>query len=365
MKIPLIDLKAQYLSVKEEINNAVLEVLESGNYILGPNVKALEEEIASYCNTKYGIGVANGTDALVLSLLAFGIGKGDEVITSPFTFFATAEAISQVGATPVFVDVDQRTYNINPNQIEEKINEKTKAIIPVHIFGQMADMDPIMKIAEEHNLTVIEDACQAIGAEYKGKKAGSIGHASCFSFFPTKNLGGFGDGGMVVTNNENAMEKIKVLRVHGSKPKYYHSLLGYNSRLDEIQAAALRVNLKYIDQWNNQRVQKVNLYNKLLKNTDLTLPYEEYFNKHVYHLYIVRSTKRKKIMDMLKGNDIGCGIYYPVPLHLQGVYKELGYNEGDLTVAEEAASETFALPMFPEITEKQIKATVEIILNEI
>lgn len=361
MQIPLLDLKAQYNTIRQEIEEAVKGVLESGHYVLGPNVRALEQEIAQYCGVRYGIGVANGTDALMLCLLGYGIGPGDEVITTPYTFFATAEVVSQVGATPVFVDIDPRTYNLNVAQIESKISDKTRAIIPVHIFGQMADMDPIMVLAEKHNLVVIEDACQAIGAEYKGRKAGSIGHAGCFSFFPTKNLGGYGDGGMVVTDDEALAEKIRVLRVHGSKPKYYHTMVGYNSRLDELQAAILRVKLRYIDRWNGLRAEKAGIYNSLLAGSSINTPFSAENVRHVYHLYIISSPRREVIKTALADAGIDSGVYYPVPLHRQEVYRTLGYGEGSLPVSEQAARETLAIPLYPELTSEQqerIAATV-------
>ncbi|CDF57743.1 DegT/DnrJ/EryC1/StrS family aminotransferase [Thermobrachium celere] len=361
MKLQLLDLKAQYETIKEEIKEAVINTIESGHYILGPQVKKLEEDIAKYCGVKHGIGVANGTDALVLTLKAFGIGEGDEVITTPFTFFASAETVSQVGATPVFVDVRPDTYCIDADKIEEKITSRTKAIIAVHIFGQMCDMDKIMDIANRHKLIVIEDACQAIGAEYKGKKAGSIGHAACFSFFPTKNLGGYGDGGMVVTNDDEIAQKIRMLRFHGSKIKYYHDMIGYNSRLDEIQAAILNVKFKYIDEWNNARKEKAHVYNELLRGTKCVTPYEDSKCKHIYHLYILQHENREELLKYLNENGVATGIYYPVPLHLQNVYKNLGYNEGDLPVSEMLSKRTFAIPLYPEITFDQQKYVADLI----
>jgi dTDP-4-amino-4,6-dideoxygalactose transaminase len=369
MQIELINLKRQYKNLKDEINQAIEKVLENGQYILGPEVKALEKEIAEYLGVRYAIGVANGTDALVLSLRALNIGPGDEVITTPFTFFATSEAISQVGATPVFVDIDPDTYNINPDLIEEKITEKTKAIIPVHIFGQPCDMDKIMEIAKKHNLYVIEDACQAIGSEYKGQKVGTFGDVACFSFFPTKNLGGYGDGGMVVTNNKDLAEKVDILRKHGSKKKYYNEEIGYNSRLDELQAAILRVKLKYLDVWNNQRISAANKYNELLNDLSdaIKTPYKLPEVKHIYHLYCIESKKREFLMEKLKEYGIATGIYYPVPLHLQKAYANLGYKEGDLPVAEEVCRKIFAIPMYPEITDEEINYVSEVlhkIINE-
>lgn len=354
MSIPLLDLKLQHASIKEEIMTVINQVLDNGNYILGPNVRALEEEIAAYCGTIYGVGVANGTDALLLALEAFGIGPGDEVITTPFTFFATAEGISKLGAVPVFVDIDPKTYNIDVGKIEDRITSKTKAIIPVHIFGQMADMDAIMEIADRYGLVVIEDACQAIGAEYKGKKAGSIGHAGCFSFFPSKNLGCYGDGGMVVTNDSMLTEKIKILRVHGSKTKYFHTSLGYNSRLDELQAAILRVKLKYLNQWNMARGEKAKRYDSLLASSNVVTPFVQEDYKHVYHLYIIKVKNRNELISQLKANGVASGIYYPVPLHLQEAFKGLGYDKGDLPEAEKAAEQTLALPLFPELQDEDI-----------
>lgn len=350
MNISLLDLKRQYDTLEKEIDKSIKEVLVSTRFILGPNVKSLEEEIAEFTGTKYGIGVANGTDALLLTLKAFGIGEGDEVITTPFTFFATAETISQVGATPVFVDINPETYNIDIDKIEEKITSKTKAIMPVHIFGQPADMDKIMEIAEKHDLKVIEDACQAIGSQYNGKEIGSLGHAACFSFFPTKNLGGYGDGGMIVTNDAEFTEKIKMLRFHGQKVKYYNEMLGYNSRLDEIQAAILRIKLKHLKEWNDKRKELAYRYNEMLKDTPLVTPKEIENIKHVYHLYIIKSEERADLINHLKENGIATGVYYPVPLHLQNVYKDLGYNEGDFPQAEYCSKRTFALPLFPELT---------------
>ncbi|RAL24577.1 DegT/DnrJ/EryC1/StrS family aminotransferase [Thermoflavimicrobium daqui] len=353
-QIPLIDLKAQYETIRDEVRSAIDDVLENGRYILGPDVKALEEEIAAFCGVKYAVGVANGTDALLLALDAKGIGPGDEVITTPFTFFATAEVVSQLGATPVFVDIDPKTYNIDVSQIKAKINEKTKAIIPVHIFGQPANMDEVVAIANEHDLFVLEDAAQAIGSEYKGRKIGSWGHAATFSFFPTKNLGGYGDGGMVVTNDEELAKKIRILRVHGSNPKYYHSVVGYNSRLDELQAAILRVKLRYLNQWNEARRQKASLYDELLKDTPVVTPYCAENRSHIYHLYIIQATERDDLMKYLKEKGISTGVYYPVPLHQQDVYNYLGYEEGSLPNAEYMAKRTFALPLYAELEDETI-----------
>ncbi|MBA4495986.1 DegT/DnrJ/EryC1/StrS family aminotransferase [Paenactinomyces guangxiensis] len=362
-QIPLIDLQAQYKTIREEVRKAVDNVLDGGKYILGPEVKALEEEIAAYCGVKYAIGVANGTDALLLALDAAGIGAGDEVITTPFTFFATAEVVSQLGAIPVFVDIDPKTYNIDVDQIKEKINSKTKAIIPVHIFGQPANMDEIMAIANEHNLFVLEDAAQALGSEYKGRKVGSLGHAATFSFFPTKNLGGYGDGGMVVTNDEELAKKIRILRVHGSNPKYYHSMIGYNSRLDELQAAILRVKLRYLDEWNQGRREKAALYNEWLKEAPVVTPFAAEDRKHIYHLYIIQTDDREELMKHLKEKGIATGVYYPVPLHQQEVYKHLEYGEGSLPNSEFMSKRTFALPLFAELEDVKVRMITETIKN--
>lgn len=393
MNIALIDLKAQYESLSDELNKAALEVLSSANYILGKNVVEFEKEFAEYIGVKHAISVGNGTDALVIALKAMGIGEGDEVITTPFTFFATAESISAVGATPVFVDVDKNTFNIDVTKIEEKITSKTKAIMPVHIFGQSADMDEINKIAKKHNLLVIEDACQAIGGKYKGRNIGSLGDVACFSFFPTKNLGCAGDGGMIVTDNDDLAVIIRALRTHGSGEngqkafnllngveedimqaesgndtvynplKYYNYLIGYNSRLDAIQAALLRVKLKEIDNWNSKRREIVDIYNNEFKELDLVTPVCDDKNEHVYHMYILQSENRNEVLEKLKERGVATGVYYPVPLHLQKVYKNLGYKEGDMPVSEYLSHRTFAIPVYPELTEEQIKYIVESIKN--
>lgn len=390
MNIPLIDLKAQYNSLEKELSKVALDVLSSANYIMGTNVIEFEREFAKYIGVKHAISVGNGTDALVLSLKAMKIGPGDEVITTPFTFFATAEAISAVGATPVFVDVDKETFNINVNLIEEKITEKTKAIIPVHIFGQSADMDPINEIAKKHNLLVLEDACQAIGGKYKNRKIGTLGDVACFSFFPTKNLGCAGDGGMIVTNNDEIATIIRALRTHGSGEngqkaynllnnieeeikkadegandtvynplKYYNYLIGYNTRLDAIQAAILRVKLREIDKWNGKRREIVEIYNKELHNLNLVTPKVAKENEHVYHMYILQSENREEVLSKLKEKNVATGVYYPVPLHLQKVYKDLGYKEGDMPVSEYLSKRTFAIPVYPELEKEQIDYIID------
>ena len=384
MNIPLIDLKAQYDSLADKLSEAALGVLSSANYIMGKTVLDFEKEFANYIGVKHAISVGNGTDALVLALKAMGIVEGDEVITTPFTFFATAEAISAVGATPIFVDVNKDTFNIDTTKIEEKITSKTKAIMPVHIFGQSADMDEVNEIANKHNLMVIEDACQAIGGKYKGRKIGSLGDVACFSFFPTKNLGCAGDGGMIVTDNDEIATIARALRTHGSGEngqraynllnnieeevkqaegandtvynplKYYNYLIGYNTRLDAIQAAILDVKIKEIDKWNAKRREIVKAYNEALQNNDLVTPVAKDYVEHVYHMYILQSENREEVLGKLKEAGIATGVYYPVPLHLQKVYKNLGYKEGDMPVAEYLSKRTFAIPVYPELTKEQV-----------
>jgi dTDP-4-amino-4,6-dideoxygalactose transaminase len=350
MNVAFLDLKRQYASIKDEVDQAVFGVLSHAKFIMGPEVKTFEEQVAQYCGAKSAVGVASGTDALLLSLRACGVGPGDEVITTGFTFFATAGVISRLGAIPVYVDIDPDTYNIDPLQIQKKITAKTKAIMPVHLYGQCADMDPIMEVANKHKLMVVEDAAQAIGAEYKGKKAGTIGHFGCFSFFPSKNLGAAGDGGMIVTNNPKMDELLRMLRVHGAKPKYYHSLVGYNSRLDTLQAAILSVKLKYLDRWTQKRREHAEAYNRAFENSSITTPKEEDFNYHIYHQYTIAVKSRDKLREILKEKQIGHDVYYPVPLHLQECYKHLGYKEGDLPVTEQKSREVISIPIYPEMT---------------
>jgi dTDP-4-amino-4,6-dideoxygalactose transaminase len=359
--IPLLDLKAQYNNLKPEIDNAIAKVLNSGQFVLGENVEKLQKEIAEHCGVKYGVGVASGTDALILSLIALGIKEGDEIITTPYTFIATTEAIAKVRAKTVFVDIDPDIYNLDVKQIENKITKKTKLILPVHLYGQSCDMDPILKLTKKYNLRILEDCAQSIGAEYKGKKAGSFGDIGCFSFFPSKNLGAYGDGGMIVTDNKEIAERIRMLRVHGTKERYYHSIDGYNSRLDEIQAAILRVKLKYLDKWTENRRKNAYLYNKLLQSLNtVKIPYEPEYNKHVYYLYTVKlSEKRDKLQEYLKSNQISTCVYYPLPLHLQEVYKNLGYKKGDFPVSEKCSKEVLSLPLYPELNESDINTVVE------
>jgi dTDP-4-amino-4,6-dideoxygalactose transaminase len=356
MKVPFLDLKVQYNSIKDEIGEALQGVLENTAFAGGPFVAQFEKEFAAFCGTKHAIGVGSGTDALWAALVAIGAGPGDEVITVPDTFIATAEAISFCGASPVFVDVEETTCNMDPARLEAVITPKTKAIIPVHLFGQTADMDPIMEIARKRKLYVIEDAAQAHGAEYKGKKAGSIGDIGCFSFYPGKNLGAYGEAGAAVTNNDQLADKMRVFRDHGQSKKYYHDMIGWNARMDGFQGAVLSVKLKHIDAWNEARRKNARLYNELLAGSSaLTLPKEAQFAKHVYHIYAVRVQNRDAFMAELGKKDIATGIHYPVPLHLTGAYRPLGYKAGDFPVAERCANEFISLPMFPELTAEQIR----------
>jgi len=361
--IPFVDLKAQYDSIKDEIDNVIQNVLDNTNFIMGEELKKFEVEFARFCDVKYAIGVANGSDALILALKACGIGGGDEVITVPHTFIATTEAVSNVGGKIVFVDIDPKTYTIDVSKIEDKITEKTKAIIPIHLYGQPADMDSIMELAKKYNLKVIEDAAQAHGAEYKGKKVGSIGDAGCFSFYPGKNLGAYGDAGMVVTDNEEVANRIKMLRNHGRlTAKYEHEIEGYSSRLDNLQAAILRVKLRYLNEWNESRRENAKKYNELLSNiAGIITPYEADYAKHVYHLYVIRTVNRDKLREELKSEGVATGIHYPIPLHLQPAYNYLGYKRGDFPVAEKASQEILSLPMFAELTDEQIEEIVKFI----
>lgn len=362
MKIPMLDLSEQYQTLKDEIHNVLEDVMSSTRFILGENVKKLEQDIAADSNVQYGVGVANGSDALHISLLGCGVQAGDEVITTAFTFFATAGAIARIGAKPVFVDIDEKTYNIDPAKIEAAITEKTKAIIPVHLYGQTADMDPIIEIANKHKLHIVEDAAQAIGAKYKGRHVGEFGTTACYSFFPTKNLGAYGDAGMVVTNDEEIAEKMRVIRVHGSKPKYYHHVLGYNSRLDEMQAAILNVKFPHLNHWSELRREKAANYTRLLNEQvgdKVITPYEAEHNYHIYHQYTIRVPERNELQAYLKEQGIETMIYYPKPLHLQPVFAELGYKEGDLPITEKISNEVLSLPMFPELKIDQQQYVVE------
>jgi len=376
MNVPLVDLKAQYTSIKEEIDEAILEVVGRGQFILGPEVEAFESEIASYLGVKYAVGVASGTDALQLALLACGIKPGDEVITTPFTFIATAESIAKCGATPVFVDIDPKTYNIDPEKIEQLLKSKTRpkseskskitALLPVHLYGQPATMERILDIARKHNLKVIEDCAQALGAEYKGKKAGSLGDAGCLSFFPSKVLGAYGDGGMVVTNDPEIAETVRILRVHGSKTTYRHVMHGFNSRLDALQAAILRVKLKHLDRWNELRRSKAALYTQLLSRVDGIEPlYSEKNCKSSCNYYTIRikdpRLSRDELRKHLESKGIQTMIYYPLSLHLQEVYKYLKHKSGDFPESEQAQEQVLTLPIYPELEQAQIERIVEVI----
>ncbi|MCI8699828.1 MAG: DegT/DnrJ/EryC1/StrS family aminotransferase [Clostridia bacterium] len=391
MKVPILNLQRQYADFKEELEPRILETLQSGNYVMGKEVSTLEEELCEYIGCKNAITVGNGTDALVIALEACGVKEGDEVITTPFTFFATAESIASVGATPVFVDVDYENLNIDVTKIEEKITSKTKAILPVHIFGRMANMDEIMRIAKKYNLKVIEDACQAIGAEYKNIKAGALGDIACFSFFPTKNLGAFGDAGLITTNDEQLSVICKALREHaGGKNglqaknilegnvealkelkeedplynpyKYYNYLIAYNSRLDSIQAVVLRTKLKHLDKWNAKRTQNAKFYLENLKGVgDIVLQQELTDRKDVWHQFVIKTKYKDELGKFLSDNGVGTGAFYPIPLHLQEAFKYLGYKEGSLPVSERLSKETVCLPIFPELTQEELQYIVDMI----
>lgn len=371
MGVPLLDLKAHHEPLHKEIMAALEQTFRSQAFILGPEVAKLEERVASYCQTRHGIGVSSGTDALLLALMAIGVGPGDEVITTPYSFFATAGAVARLGAKPVFVDIEPRTYNIDPTTIGKAITAKTKAIIPVHLYGQCADMAPILELAQRHNLKVIEDAAQAIGSEYRdGRRAGSMGTVGCLSFFPSKNLGCLGDGGMIVTNDADLGERMRVMRVHGGKPKYYHKLIGGNFRLDTIQAAVLNVKLNYLDEWTRRRQANAQRYENLLQQSGLVqkgnvrLPTPAYRDSgakhyHIYNQFVLRVDKRDELITFLKQKGIGTEIYYPVPFHLQECFHYLGYKEGEFPESERAAKETIAIPIYPELSTAQQAEVVE------
>ncbi|MBA3532352.1 MAG: DegT/DnrJ/EryC1/StrS family aminotransferase [Ardenticatenales bacterium] len=379
LPVPLLDLKAQYEVLREEIRASIDRVIESQHFILGPEVEALEREVALYSQCRFGIGVSSGTDALLVALMAVGIEAGDEVITTPYTFFATAGTIARLGAVPVFVEIDPESYNLDPAAIEAAITPRTRAIVPVHLFGQMADMDPIMELAEKHKLYVIEDAAQAIGAEYKGRRAGSIGHLGCFSFFPSKNLGGFGDGGMVTSNDPTLAERVKLLRAHGAYPKYYHKFVGGNFRLDALQAAVLRVKLPHLDSWTEARQRNADTYRRLFREAGLVienaddqslagqrgiiLPKAAADGRHIYNQFVIRSDRRDALLSHLKERQIGTEVYYPVPMHVQECFAELGHKDGDFPVSERAALESLALPIYPELTEEMQRVVVEAIVE--
>ncbi len=382
MTVPLLDLQAQYATLRAEIQPVVNDVLESQRFILGPEVQALEEEIAAFCGTRFAIGASSGTDALLISLMAANIGYGDEVITTPYTFFATAGSIARVGAVPVFVDIEPDTYNINPALIEAKITAKTKAIIPVHLYGQCANMQPILDVARRHNLIVIEDAAQAIGAEYGGMtrhdgmarhggmaegtrySAGNMGDFGCFSFFPSKNLGAFGDGGMVVANDDEFAHLVKKLRTHGGKDKYRNDMIGMNGRLDALQAAILRVKLKHLDGWSAKRREHADYYDRAFADIEqIRTPHRVPEGTHIYNQYVIRVPRRDELQAHLSAHRIGNAIYYPIPLHVQECFAHLGYQAGDLPESEQAAQETLALPVYPELTQEQQDYVIQTIIQ--
>ena len=361
-KVNFCDLQLQYLNLKDEIDPAIQEVLESTQFINGPQVTQLEKNIAKYCDSSFAVGVSSGTDALLLSLMAIDIQPGDEVITTPFTFIATAETIAILGAKPVFVDINADTYNIDVNQIEDKITPKTKVILPVHLYGQMADMNSIMKLAEKHNLTVIEDAAQSIGAEFNNKKAGSFGDFGCLSFFPAKTLGCYGDGGMVIAKDQEKYDKLKMIRNHGSQKKYLHGMIGVNGRLDTLQAAVLLVKLKHLDNWIESRIKIANNYSEQLKEY-VTTPVIAEGYKHSFNYYALKTDKQEQLLAYLNENGIPTAVYYPIPLHLQEAFQDLGYKEGDMPVSEKTAKEIFSIPIYPEMTEEEQNIVIGQIKN--
>jgi dTDP-4-amino-4,6-dideoxygalactose transaminase len=360
MKVPFLDLKAHHQPIREQLDAAIRDVIDAGAFAGGPFVAKFEKEFAAYCGTAHGVGVGNGTDALWFALLALGVGPNDEVITVPSTFMATAEAISVCGARPVFVDIDEVTYNLDPSLLEKAITPQTKAIIPVHLFGQCADMDPILAIAAKHGIPVVEDACQAHGAHYKGRKAGTMGVAGCFSFYPGKNLGAFGEAGAVVTSNAELAAKIQVFRDHGQSRKYHHSQIGWNGRMDGIQGAVLSVKLKQLEISNIRRQAHALLYDQLLSGTEeVIIPVQAPYNQSVYHIYAVRVKDRNQVLQSMADKGISCAIHYPIPVHLQEAYRFLGLGKGSFPVAEQCAEEFLSLPMFPELTREQIHAVAD------
>jgi dTDP-4-amino-4,6-dideoxygalactose transaminase len=360
LAVPMLDLGAQYASIEDEIHSAIDEVLQTQHFILGPNVEALEKEIAFYCGRQFAVGVASGTDALILAVRAAGIGPGDEVLLPSFSFIATADAVSLLGAKPVFVDIEPDTFCLDPRKLAAKITPNTRAIIPVHLYGQSAEMKPILAIAHERGLKVIEDNAQAIGATYNGKRTGSMGDFGCLSFFPSKNLGGYGDGGMIVTDSEEAYRRLRSLRSHGSAKKYVSEEQGWNSRLDELQAAILRVKLRHLDKWGAARRANAARYEALLENVPgVAVPHTAAWGEHVFHQYTIRVERRDQVQKFLAAERIASTVYYPVPIHMQPIYEHLGYRTGDLPESERAASEALSLPMYPELTEDQIKRVAD------
>lgn len=368
MQVPILDLKAQYETIRDEVREAIDQALEKQHFILGPEVKALEQEIAQFCGCKYGVGVASGTDALILGLKACGIGPGDEVVVPSFTFIATAGAVSALGATPVFADIEPDNFNIDPSQVEPLITARTRAIVPVHLYGQMADMGPLLQVAKAHNLKVVEDTAQALGATCRGKRAASFGDVGCISFFPSKNLGAYGDGGMVVTDSEEIYRHLLSLRAHGSTKKYFSLEQGWNSRLDELQAAILRVKLRHLEQWCEQRRAVADRYDRLLSRVPgVVVPTRSDSSEHVFHQYTIRVPQRDVIQKTLAEQGVSTMVYYPVPIHLQPIYSVLGYRPGSLPATETACREALSLPMFPELTEQQMEYVVDMLtlaLNE-
>lgn len=363
MYIPILDLKAQYATIRDEVARAISEVCESQAFVLGPAVAEFEQNVAAYCGSKHAIGVSSGTDALLVCLMALDVKPGDEVITTPFTFFATAGCVVRVGARPVFVDVDPESFNIDVAGVEEKITEKTRAIIPVHLFGQMARMKTITDIARRHNLAVIEDAAQAIGASRNGIKAGNFGECGCFSFYPTKNLGGFGDGGLVTTNSDELAERIRILRDHGQNPRYFYRVIGGNFRLDGIQGAVLNVKLKHLESWNAKRRQHAALYDRLFAGSPVRTPKIDAGNVGIYHQYTVTVPDRDALQKYLVENGVGSAVFYPKPLHVQDCFRELGYREGDMPVAERLCGEVLSLPVYPELQPEQIEYVAATVLK--
>lgn len=363
MRIPLIDLVAQYRAIQPEIDMAIRQVLESGQFILGPNVAALEQEVAAYLGVTHAVGVGSGTDALVLALRALEIGSGDEVIVPAYSFFATVEAVMLVGATPVFVDIHADTYCLDPQQVAECINARTKAVIPVHLYGHPADVGPLLALTRSRGVKIIEDNAQAFGAEHTGRKAGSLGEVACLSFFPSKTLGAYGDGGMLVTNHGAVAEQVRVLRTHGWRRKYYPQVTGYNSRLDELQAAILRVKLRHVDRWNDQRRDLARQYTQLLSGSGVGVPHEASWAKHVYHLYVIRTQDRDEMQRALQEDGVASAVYYPQPLHLTEACRSLGYPQGSFPVAERASEETLALPIYPEMQASQVDEVVRAVVN--
>ena len=361
MTVPLLDLKAQYADIRTDVDQAVRTVMESARFIGGPEVSALEEEVARYSQCAHGIGCASGTDALLLSLRALDLGPGDEVLTSAYSFFASAGAVANAGATPVFVDIDPRTYNLDPHRLEAAITPRTKAVIAVHLYGQCCDLTAVRAVCAKRQVWLIEDAAQAIGSEWEGKRAGSIGDFGCFSFFPSKNLGGAGDGGMIVTQSAEHADRVRLLREHGARPKYHHALVGTNSRLDALQAAILRAKLNHLDRWSESRAKNAQLYHRLFEGSRVGRPYHDPRARHIYNQYVIRVEKRDELRQFLTERGIGNEVYYPVPLHLMECFSLLGYRPGQMPQAEAAARETLALPIYPELGEDRVRYVAQVV----